>query len=82
MLFPDQCAHMSSSGDMKMSLKLMTLENSARSTSGCGPISYIFMPQMLKKLQFSVCPLGQDRSAEGFHDLLDRHSLVRELILC
>lgn len=41
---------MSSSGDMKMSLKLMTLERSARSVSICGPIYYIFVPQMLKKL--------------------------------
>lgn len=60
----------------------MTLERSARSFSVCGPFSYIFVPQVLKKLQLSVCPLGQDRSTKGFHDLLDRHSLVRELILC
>ena len=82
MLFSDQCAYMSSSGDMKMSLKLMTLEESARCFSVCGPICYIFVPQMLKKLQLSVCPLGQDRGAERLHNLLDRHSLVRELILC
>ena len=67
---------------MKMSLKLITLERSARFFSFCGPIDYILVPQMLQKLQLSVCPLGQDRSAKGFHDLLDRHSLVRELILC
>ena len=36
---------------------------------------------MLEQLQFSVCALGQDRRAEGLHDLLDGHGLARELIL-
>lgn len=37
---------------------------------------------MLEQLQFSICTFREDRGAEGLHNLLDRHSLVRELILC
>lgn len=44
MLFADSDAYMSSSGDMKMSLKLMTLKRSARSVCVCGSICYIFVP--------------------------------------
>lgn len=40
------------------------------------------MTQVLEELQFSVCALRQDRSAERFHDLLDSHSLTGKLILC
>lgn len=36
---------------------------------------------MLQQLQLSISALRKDRSAEGFHDLLDRHSLAGELIL-
>jgi hypothetical protein len=36
---------------------------------------------MLEQLQFAVCALRQDRSAEGLHDLLDGHGLAGELIL-
>ena len=44
MLFADSNAYMSSSGDMKMSLKLMTLERSARFVYIGGSICYIFVP--------------------------------------
>ncbi len=40
------------------------------------------MTQVLEELQFSVCALRQDGSAEGFHNLLDSHSLAGELVLC
>jgi hypothetical protein len=36
---------------------------------------------MLQKLQLSVCALGQDRGAEGLHNLLDSHGLASELVL-
>ena len=39
------------------------------------------MGKVLEQLEFSVCALRKDRGAEGFHDLLDRHSLASELIL-
>ena len=39
------------------------------------------MLQMLQEFQFSVCPLRQDRRAEGFHDLLHRYRLSGELVL-
>lgn len=39
------------------------------------------MPQVLEQLQLAVGALRQDRSAEGLHDLLDRHGLAGELVL-
>jgi hypothetical protein len=35
---------------------------------------------VLEQLQFSVCALGEHWSAEGLHNLLDGHILVRELV--
>lgn len=35
---------------------------------------------MLQQLQFSVGALGQDRCAEGLHDLLDGDIIVGELV--
>lgn len=39
------------------------------------------MLEVLQQLQLSVCPLGQDRRAERFHDFLYRHCLPSELVL-
>ena len=36
---------------------------------------------MFEQFQLSICPLRQDRSAEGFHDLLNRHGLSGKLVL-
>jgi hypothetical protein len=36
---------------------------------------------MLQELQLSVCALGQNRSAERLHNLLDGYGLAGELIL-
>lgn len=44
--------------------------------------THILVPQMLQELQFSVCALRQNRSAEGLHDLLDGNGLAGELVLC
>jgi hypothetical protein len=73
---------MSSSGEMKISLKLMICPalESARVRSRCW-CAHILMSEMLEKLQFAVCALRQHRSAEGLHDLLDGHGLAGELIL-
>ena len=79
---PNLPTYMSSSGEMKMSLKLMTCGCSADFRIVLSlALSYIFMLEMLQKLQLSVCSLGQDWRAEGLHDLLDRHRLSGELIL-
>jgi len=42
--------------------------------------TYILMLQMLQKLQFSVCSLGQNRRAERLHNLLYSDILAGELI--
>jgi hypothetical protein len=74
---------MSSNGEMKISLKLMICAalNSASGKQG-NRNAHILMSKMLQKLQLAVCALGQDRSAEGLHDLLDSHGLACELVLC
>jgi hypothetical protein len=79
---PNLPTYMSSSGDIKMSLKLMTCGCSAELWIVLSlALSYVFMLEMLQQLQLSVCSLGQDWRAEGLHDLLYRHRLSSELIL-
>ncbi len=76
--------YMSSRGEMKISLRLMTcnmFSGHARGSQGRGVSSYVLMAQVLQKLQFAVCALGKDRRAEGLHDLLDRDSRAGELVL-
>jgi hypothetical protein len=74
--------YISSRGDMKMSLREMTCaRGSAVRKSDAGyPATHVLMFQMLQQLQFPVCSLGQDRGAEGLHDLLDGHALPGELV--
>lgn len=79
----DWGTNMSSRGEMKMSLKLMT----------CGQIlveslcqratwhTYVLVSQVLEQFQFAVGSLGEDRCAERLHNLLHRDGLVGELIL-
>ena len=73
--------YMSSNGEMNMSLRLMTCGCSAEAPRMECP-TYVLVSEMLQELQFPICPLRQDRRAEGFHDLFDRHGLAGELILC
>ena len=65
---------------MKMSLRLMILRQSATIPFQCDTILYILMTEMFEELQLAICPLGQDGSAEGFHNLLDGNGLAGELI--
>lgn len=79
---------MSSSGEMKMSLKLMTCKKSVYIYIYIVIIiiiviimgTYIFMSQVLEQLELSIGPLGQDRRAERLHDLLDGDGLVCQLV--
>lgn len=72
---------MSSSGEMKMSLRLMTCEGQYIYILLLqGMRMYIFMPQVLEQLELSVGPLGQDGRAERLHDLLDGDGLVCQLV--
>lgn len=71
---------MSSSGEMKMSLRLMTFMQSALILRGNGGFLHIFVTQMLEKLQFSIGTLGKDWGAERLHDLLDCHCLSGKLV--
>lgn len=73
---------MSSSGDINMSLRLMTFPNSVRSTSCIGIYSYILMAKMLQELQLSIGTFREYGCAKRFHDLLDSDGLTGELIFC
>lgn len=77
--------YISSRGEMKTSLRLITccvVQRRCCSPEGGGGCErYIFMLQVLEQLQLSVGALGQDRCAEGLHNLLDRNRLSRKLIL-
>lgn len=42
--------------------------------------AYILVSEMLEQLQLSVGTLGEDRGAEGLHDLLDRDGLAGQLV--
>jgi hypothetical protein len=77
----DKATHMSSSGEMKISLKLIIYR--AVRTELCAKCSsaHVFVSQMFEELQLSVCSLRENRSAEWLHDLLDRHGLAGKLIL-
>jgi len=72
--------HISSNGEIKISLKLMTCQVVRNGDCARTLIAHIFVSQMLKKLQFAVCSFGQDGGAEGLHNLLDCHGLAGELV--
>lgn len=72
---------MSSRGEMKISLRLMTFIFVRPFLRPAHLYTDIFMSEMLEKLQFSVSSLGEDRCAKGLHNLLDSHGLVCELVL-
>jgi hypothetical protein len=77
--------YMSSRGEMKMSLKLMTcylFSEAAHAVIKSGASSYVLMAQVLQELQLAVCALGQNGCAERLHDLLDCDGRRGELILC
>ena len=44
--------------------------------------AYVFVPEVLQKLQLSIRTLGEDWSAERLHDLLDSNILVCQLVAC
>jgi hypothetical protein len=78
----DAKTDISSRGEMKMSLRLMTYGGVSTEIDIAGlGVANILVLQVLEKLQFSVCALRQDGGAEGLHDLLDGHGLVGELVL-
>jgi hypothetical protein len=74
---------MSSRGEMKISLRLMTccLFSEVSRWSRKSGKAYVLVAQVLEQLQLTVCALGQDRRAEGLHDLLDCDGRSSELIL-
>lgn len=78
----DSVSYMSSNGEIKMSLKLITFIRVSSFSSKVGGALYVFMAQVLQQLEFSIGALREHRSAERFHDLFDRHGLAGQLVLC
>lgn len=74
--------YMSSRGEMKISLKLITFENFSSSLVVLQIQSYVLVTEMFQEFEFSVSTLREDRSAERLHDLFHRDGLACELILC
>ena len=76
---------MSSRGEMKMSLRLITYDGTSRLSEpspdgrGC-TTTYVFMSKMLEQFQLAIGPLRQHRGAEGFDDLLDGDGGAGQLI--
>jgi hypothetical protein len=71
---------MSSRGEMKMSLSEITLTHVSNRDNGEYILKQtdIFVFQVLKKFEFTICSLGQNWGAEGFHNLLYGHILSSE----
>jgi hypothetical protein len=43
--------------------------------------TYVLVTEVLEKLQFSICPLAQNRGREWLHDLFDSDRSSRQLVL-
>jgi hypothetical protein len=57
---------------MKTSLRLIIWEKwELAECEGRDSCTYVFMLDMLEEFELAVGALGEDRCAEGFHDLLD-----------
>lgn len=65
-----------------MSLKLMTFECSVLTVVEFGFAPYVFVAQMLQKLELAVGSFRENWGAERLHDLLDCHRLAGQLIFC
>lgn len=75
--------YISSSGEMKMSLKQMIWSWSGFcAIRDLGGFTNIFMAQVLQEFQFTIRSLGQDGGAEGFHNLLDGDGSASQLVSC
>lgn len=74
--------HMSSSGEMKISDKEMICSRSEHHLRARDRMTYIFVSEMLQKLQLSIGSFTQHGCGEGFHDFLDGDGCCRELVLC
>ena len=71
---------MSSSGDIKMSLRLMTWRYSVRNHIDLINYAHIFVSKVFEEFQLAVGPFGQDWGRERLHDLFHRHRLLGELV--
>ena len=72
---------MSSSGEMKTSLKLMIWRENERDRGEKKRETDVLMLNMLEKLELAVSSLAEYGSAEGLHDLLDRDGGASQLVL-
>ena len=74
---------MSSSGEMKTSLKLIIWERVQNERADKrGRTTNVLVLYVLEELEFAVGALGEDGGGEGLHDLLDGDRGVGELVVC
>ncbi len=74
----------SSNGEMKTSLRLMIccFEMRCVGETRRGHKTHVLVLNMFQQLEFAISSFAEDRSAEGFHDLLNRDGGACELVLC
>ena len=73
---------MSSSGEMKTSLKLMICKRGQHELVGRREgATNVLVLYVLEELEFTVGALGENGGGEGLHDLLDRDGRAGQLIL-
>jgi hypothetical protein len=75
---------MSSKGEMKTSLRLMIWREQGigRGFKWRNLCTDVFMLDVLEEFELAVGAFGEDRRAEGFHDLLDGDGCACELVFC
>lgn len=76
------CTYMSSSGEMKMSLREMICTSVRRGlqVTVMARRTHVLVLEMLEQLELAVSSLCEHRGAERLHNLLDGDMLVGELI--
>jgi hypothetical protein len=75
--------YMSSKGEMKTSLRLMIWRARIREENVDGvKETDVFVLNVLEKFEFAISAFGEDRRAEGLHNLLDGNGCACELVLC
>lgn len=73
---------MSSKGEMKTSLRLMIWRKGLAERERGVEETDVFVLDVLEKLELTIRAFGENRRAEGLHNLLDSNGCACELILC
>ena len=73
---------MSSKGEMKTSLRLMIWRKGLAGRERGVEETDVFVLDVLEKFELTIRAFGENRRAEGLHNLLDSNGCACELVLC